>query len=749
MFTNSQNCCVTRRPLAQAVALGVLLVGGSTLHTNSAQAQEGASRGNSALLEEVVVLARKREESLQNVPIAISAFGAEQLTALKIRDLTNLAVGMPNVALDEIGTTRGTANFSIRGQGIASSILSIDPSVGVFIDGVYLGVNNGIIYDTFDLESIEVLRGPQGILFGRNVVGGAVLMNTKKPPEQFEASIRSTYEMSGEGGDNRYLMGSIGGPLSDTFSAKLTAYFNDDEGSLTNGFDGKDHGAIEQTMIRPVVVWTPSEDLELILRYEYSDTDADGPSGQSHTNVLGVDGNPESHDPDSFDFSISEAGFQEAETHRIAFEVNWSVGENGTLTNIFGWRDWEMEDRLDIDAQPVARFEADNYAAAEQFSNELRYNTLINDRVNVTTGLYYFTNDIAIHESRDLFGGVVTQDGGGEYDVETRAIFGAVDYDISEKLSLSAGLRYTQEEKEAKVASLSLNSNNPCNVLEGTCILDFEDDDDWDSWSPKVGATYNISDGTMVYAHWTRGYRSGGYNLRNSASDTVNNGPGPFDQETVTNYELGFKSQLGRARINGSMFYIEGEDVQRAVLRPDPGPTGNATVIKNAGDTETFGVELDGVFGLTDSLLLTANFGYIHAKYSKVIFDINADGVVDDVDLNLDIPRAAEMTYSVGLNHDVEIGNWLMSSRVSYAHRDESFSSDNNEGTVPEQNIVDAGIDFHSSDGHWSIALYGKNLTNDVKWGIEVPLPASLGGGTFSPLSKPRRYGVELTYNFF
>lgn len=748
MFTRSESCNFSRQSLAQAVALGAMWMAGTTLITSPVQAQEGARRSSATLLEEVLVLARKRSENSQDVPIALNAFSGDQLIALKVRDLTSLAVGMPNVALDEVGTTRGTASFAIRGLGITSSIVSIDPAVGVFIDGVFLGINNGIIYDTFDLESIEVLRGPQGILFGRNVSGGAVLMNTKKPSENFEASVRTTYEVTEEGGDNRYIMASVGGPVSETFSAKLAAFFNDDEGGLTNDFDGKDHGAVEQTMIRPVVVWTPTEDLELILRYEYIDTDGDGPSGQSHTNFNGVDGNPVNHDRDGFSFSINERGEQTTEAHRFTFETNWNVGENGTVTNIFGWRDFEAFDLLDVDAQPVSNFHATNDTTAEQYSNELRYNTLIDSRANVTMGVYYFKNDIELHDSREILGGRVTQDGGGEYEVETKAIFGAVDYELNEQWSLNAGLRYTEEEKAVKVATFNRNQP-PCNVLDGTCVLDFIDDDDWNSWSPKLGATYTVSDEAIIYAHWTRGFRSGGYNLRNSSSDAENNGPGPFDQEEVNNYEAGFKMDFPRGRLNGAVFFLQGKDMQRAVLQPDPGAaSGNATVIKNAGDADHYGMELDGIFRVSDSLLLSANVGYLNAEYTSVTFDINADGVIDGADKDLDIPRAAELTYSVGLNHDLELGRWLMSSRVSLSHRDESFASDNNESTVPEQDIVDAGIDFFSEDGHWSVGIYGKNLTNEVKWGLDTNLPTSLGGGTLAPLSKGRRYGVELTYNF-
>jgi iron complex outermembrane receptor protein len=750
MFKYAGKTRFSRQPMSQAVAFGVLLLAGNTAFSSAAQAQGSVRKGATAILEEVVVTARKRAENSQDVPVAMNAFNSDQLTALKFRDLSSLAVTMPNVALDDQGTTRGVANFSIRGVGITSSIVSIDPAVGVFIDGVYLGVNNGIVFDTFDLESIEVLRGPQGILFGRNVTGGAVLMNTKKPSDRFEASIRTTFEDSKHGGNNTYLMGSIGGPVGDTLALKLTVYRNDDDGGLTNEFDGNDHGAIEQNMIRPVVVWTPTDALEMVFRYEYADTDADGPSGQSHTSSLGSSGSPLNHDSDGFSFSIDEPGWQDTESTRFTFETNWRVGENGVITNIFGYRDLDIVDRLDIDSQPVSRFHATVTTGAEQLSNELRYNARVGGRSNVTAGVYYFENDVIVHESREIFGGIVTNDGGGVYDVETRAVFGAIDYDLSDKLVMTAGLRYTQEEKSVGVASLTENRNAPCFVPAGTCVLDFLDDDDWDSWSPKVGVTYNMNDDTMLYAHWTRGFRSGGYNLRNSASDKQNNGPGPFDQETVTNYEAGFKMQFPGGRLNGAFFYIEGEDMQRAVIQMDPGAaSGLATVIKNAGDTETLGFELDGVVSITERLLLSANVGYIDAEYSDVSFDINGDGLIDGLDKGLDLPRAAEWTYTVALNHDLQLGNWLMSSRVSFSHRDESFGSDDNTALLPEQDIVDAGIDFYSNDGRWMVGIYGRNLTDEVKWGGETLLPASLGGGTFAPLAKGARYGVEVTYNFF
>ena len=516
------------RPLAAIAAVTLAAMAFPALAQDETERRGGAS----AFLEEILVTARKREESMQDAPLSVSAYSSEQVEALHIRDLTNLATAMPNVSLDDVGTIRGVANFSIRGLGITASIPSIDPTVGVFVDGVYMGINNGIIFDMFDLESIEVLRGPQGILFGRNVTGGAVLLNTKKPSDEFEAQVRAAADAGGEGGMSRYLMGSVGGAITDNFAAKLSAYYNEDDGWFKNLATGQDHGAITQKMIRPVIVWNVTDNLEIIARYEYSDIEGDGPASQSHTNGSGVPGTPTSHDPETFDFAIDETGYQFTETNFYSTEIAWSVSDTGTITNILAWRDTKSYALSDIDAQPLPWFHATTGIRADQVSNELRYNGMIGDRTNLTVGVYYFKNDLEYAEGRLLLGGALTQDGGGLYAVETMAAFTAVDYDVTDVVTVTAGLRYTQEEKDAQVATLPFNTNAPCNVLEGTCVYDFVDSKTWTNVSPKLGITMAPSDDLTLYAHWTRGFRSGGYNLRN-ASVLPSNPPGPFDEETV------------------------------------------------------------------------------------------------------------------------------------------------------------------------------------------------------------------------
>ncbi len=509
-----------RRLLARCGS--IVFACGASAFAALAQESEG-TLGASSLVEEVVVTARKREEALGEVPLSVSALNADQIETLKVRDLTSLAVGMPNVALDEVGTTRGTANFSIRGLGVNSSIPSIDPTVGVFVDGVYMGLNNGIVFDMFDLQSIEVLRGPQGILFGRNVTGGAILLNTKKPPEEFTASARFAAEGGGEE-MNYYVMGSVGGPLSDSLRAKAMFYTNQDGGWFENRIDGSAHGEASTYMFRPSILWEPRDDIEVRITYEYSNTDDDGAAAQSHTNGSGIPNAITNSDRDSHDFAIDETGFQENEVHFVSARLDWHVlFGNGTVTNIFGWRDFESVARSDIDGTVDFLFHADPIIDARQYSNELRYSGVFNERLRVTTGLYYFDNEIAYHEQRELLGELtpnntpaVTQDGGGDYSVETLGVFVALDYDITDQLTLTGGIRYTDESKEADIASLILNVNSPCDVTRNTCPFDFRDDDEWSSWSPKVGVAYEFNDNFRTLDAWLslRGLQSAQYGTR-------------------------------------------------------------------------------------------------------------------------------------------------------------------------------------------------------------------------------------------
>ena len=699
-------------------------------------AAENAFPEEATLLADVVVTAQKREQSIQDVPVSITAFDSEQLEAAKVRDLGDLTVGIPNVSFDEIGTSRGTANFSIRGLGINSSIPTIDPTVGVFVDGVYMGTNAMVLYDVFDLEGIEVLRGPQGVLFGRNVVGGAVLLNTRAPTNQYEARLRTSVEGGGKA-PNMYVSGTLNAPLTDTLAARFTVYSNQDQGWFENEYDDRAFGAQDTIMLRPVVSWQPLDTLGLTVRYEYQDLDGDGAAIQDINR----------HDRQSHDFFVNNDGFLDAKIHFLNARLDWDVAlGNGTVTNIFGWRDAQADALSSVDelvfATALRNFET--LLRAEQFSNELRYTGMFFDRLHLSTGLYYFTNAIDYHERRkltdDAMGRARIQNGGGLYDVDTFGVFMAGDYDLTDWLTLNTGLRFSYEEKEADVTTLALDLTT-CNIVHGpACPSDFKDKDSWHSLSPKVGLTYRPAEHTQVYMHWTRGFRSGGYNLRNNHPNV---GPGPTDEEQIDNYELGFKSTIGgRARLSGALFFSQIEDMQREILLDTP--DGNfAQVVRNTADTDIFGLEFEGFLVLTQDLMLLASMGYIDTEYTEVRFDLTGDSIVDGKDEDLEPPRAPTWTYSLGLLHTLYVGSrYRLDSRINYSYRDKIYTTDDNRGFDRQVKMLEAGVDIHINDSQWVVGLYGKNLLGQVRH-----LTNAINN-TFSPLAKGRTYGLELTYNF-
>ncbi len=740
---------------SNSLKIAMLCAASSFALTGTALAQSAGS----VLEDEIIVTATKKAGgvNIQEAPVAITAFGEKQLEVLHVTDLQSLSYSIPNVSLDDIGTTPGVANFSIRGLGINSSIPSIDPTVGVFTDGMYLGINAGVVLDIFDLESIEVLRGPQGILFGRNVTGGAVLINTKKPTDEFQASFKAAAESGFKNtGGNYYLMGSISGPLvEDKLKAKISAYYNKDNGYFKNyeggpAFGQPDafsvFGQSETVMVRPSLIFTPNDNVEFILRYEHGESNGDGPASQNHPGRNGTFPNAfVSFDRNSDSFSIDEDGFYDNNWDQIVFETNWDIPlGDGTITNIFGYRDFLGTGRSDIDATPLALFHASFATDQDQWSNELRYAGRFGDRVDITTGLYYFTQDTAYQETRNIAFGALNFFGGGQQRQKTYGVFAQADYDLTDQVSLILGGRYTHEKKRASIATLIFN-RTPCDVITGTCPFDFNDRDSWSNFSPKVGLTWAPNDDWNVYGHWTQGFRSGGYNFRNTSAAFL---PTPFDEEKVSSFEVGFKGQPnGRARINSAIYYNDISNMQREINIADP-LAGVVQFIRNTADATIWGFESEVQIYVMDMLTLLGSVGYTDGSYDKVLFDLNGDGALNATDKALKIPRLAPWTYSVGfiLNSEVPgLGSWAL--RTNYAHRNRSFYTDNNLGELNAADILDLNLGF-TTENNVTISLYGKNLLNEVTHGGDTQLPATLGGGSFAPLNKGRIIGLELKLDF-
>lgn len=644
--------------------------------------------------------------------------------------------------LEDVGTSRGTANFSIRGLGINSSIPSIDPTVGVFVDGMYYGLTAGVVLDTFDLESIEVLRGPQGLLFGRNVTGGAVLMNTTRPTDEFAINARAAYET----GDNSYISAVLTGPVNDRIGWKFAAYNNEDGGWHTNLANGNDNfGKASTTLLRGALEFELADNFDLILRVEHGESDGDGPAAQQGgCEALPVPGlclGPYPHD--SFDFAIDEEGFYDNSWDNLIAEFNWDIDfGDGTITNILGYRQYESDTLGDIDSTPAFIFHAPAITNQDQISNELRYSGSW-DNVYLTTGVYYFTQEIEYIENRLLPASGFPPPGitgGGNQDQTTYGLFAQFDIQASDSVTFNIGGRWTKEEKDAQVATIPLNL---CMYPAGCTSFDFSDSRDWDNFTPKLGVQIMPNDDTQFYAFWTKGFRSGGYNLRHTAVAIAN---APFDEEEQTSLEFGLKQDFagGKFRSNLAVYRNSLENMQRELNLADP-VVGVVQLIRNTADAVIKGIDLELSAVVTDSLFVRAFLGYVDGEYSEILFDLNGDDVIDAADLALKIPRLAPWSYGGEFVFETDLSWATFTAQASAAHRDAAFYTDNNLGKLRSADMIDARLALTFMDDSLIVSAFGRNLKDEVTIGGDTQLPI-FPGSTFSPLNKGRTYGLEIQY---
>lgn len=693
-------------------------------------------------LEEVVVTARKKSnvESAQDVPLSVTALQGDMLEKSFVATLTDVGKFAPAAQFNDNGTMPGTANFILRGMGFFGSIPSDEPAVGIFLDGVYLGVNSGALGNVDLLESVEVLRGPQGTLFGRNVTGGAVQLRSKRPSDEFEAKISGRLE-SYEGYRTAFYVSS---PISDTFSASLATSYRENGDYLDNKFPGgEDRGESENFFIRPIGVYTPTDKLQMTVIYEYQDQTTDG--------LMAKDllGDVATYNLKDFDIAPNINDTKgDFETQQLTLEFEYELG-NGVLTTIVGWRDIETTALFDADVSSRDLLAADQRVYQDQTSIEVRYAWSPLDSLDLTTGIYYFKQDVKNEETR-YFGslaGNVVQAAQGELAADSSAIFTQGDWRISEEFVLTTGIRYTEETKDAAVASFpaSLAVPGDCDPSAGTCNYSFKDDKSWDYYSGLVSLKWQFSEDAQAYTSWTRGQRSGGYNLRNSLS--AGSVPGPYDEETVDAFEIGLKSEMmnRRLRLNVAAYQNQYTDLQRTVF----GPGGGVSQIKlNAADAVIQGVEIEVTALLSESFTLTGWVAYTDASYDEFVgFDVDGDGNPDpELAKDLDFASVPKESAFVQLSYFHDMANGLeLTASGSAKYSGKRFGDEKNVVELDSYTAVDATVGIGNSDDGWQVSLFGKNLTNEEYTDFSI-ISAGIKG--LWSVSKPRTFGVEVSYSF-
>ena len=535
-------------------------------------------------LEEIVVTARKRKENLQDVGLSVSALSQTEISRAFARDIRDLAHMSPNMIIDDTSQgPGGNAAIYIRGIGVADIEKNFEPAVGVTIDGLFIGSNSGAILRSIDLASVEVLRGPQGTLFGRNTIGGTINIERTRPTGELGGKVRA-----GVGDyDTFYVDGIVNFGLTDNLAVKLSGAKNEQrEGYFTNTNTRGDVGRVDYQSMGINLLFNANDSLEFEYTYQNEETDQDTPpllnAGQPGTlfcdsfqlcaksvstpssggrflvNTQGFLPKTASSSPSSMVTSAVadliptrlEATF-DAETH--IFETRWDVNENLRLNYIYGSFETEETIVSNWTAEAPMMFGTDRPAEYEQQSHEIRLTYDAGEALKFVVGGYLWESeyDIRLRSWITFVVPDVVLDipQNTHQETDSAAVFFEGDYALNEAWTVTLGARYTEDEKVSQqTGNLSTAPNHPSA--------------EWDEVTSKIGVRYQATDDAMIYATWSKGYRGGGFNGRVDEQDSARI---PYNPETVDNYELGFKSEWrdNALRLNGAVFYMDYQDSQR------------------------------------------------------------------------------------------------------------------------------------------------------------------------------------------
>jgi iron complex outermembrane receptor protein len=713
-------------------------------------------------LEEIVVTAEHREVSLQDTQISITAFNATAIQELGISNGLDIFGHAPNVNVQPYQGGRNGLSFSIRGIVNAETLITFDPGVSVYVDNVLLAKNVGAQLDVAELERIEILRGPQGTLYGRNTMGGAVNYITKKPGNEFEGSLMATV-----GNYDRWnIRGTVNVPLlgSDSgageLNMRLSAATINRDGIQDN--DLKAPGVTDEfgTEDRNVgllhLQWRPTEDLSVLYSYDITRID-EVPvvpwATVSNNNGAGPLFAPflepkESDYPESGLFDAPE-NTAETDVDGHALNISWNLSDTLTLQSISGYREMENYGAAGTDGTPIPALVTGDLQELESFSQEFRLvGSALDGQIEYTTGVFYWDEEGDVYNTVTAFGNPSSSNSIAKYSNESWAVYGQASYYLTEKWSLTGGLRYTQEDREMNKANIGASSfDKPIFYDDYVKLPGVEDtlfpkaSDDYDNVSWLVSVSYDWNEDVMTYAKVSTGFQSGGFNVRDTRPDAFTDG---FDEETLTSYEVGLKSEWGgRFIVNAAAFFSDYEDKQVNVF--DPESLGN---VRQNADVEIWGVELEVLAQLTDHWQLGFGYGYLDKEFTK--FD---DLQGNDVSDTTNFTYAPDNTANGHLAYEHPMGSGVFKARVDWSYRDEM----NFLAPAPEPNSSD---DFHlfnariswaeiegPGDTTMRVSLWGKNLTDEGYWTSGVNILPTLGLA-FNLWGEPRTYGADFEILF-
>jgi iron complex outermembrane receptor protein len=727
-------------------------------------------------LEEVVVTARKREESLQATPVAVSAFSEQELEYRQIRSTDELAAVTPNLTFDSVSPSSGSsssAQIFLRGIGQTDFTPVTDPGVGLYIDGIYMGRSVGNVLDFVDVDRVEVLRGPQGTLFGRNTIGGAVVVHTKRPTEELGGSVQAQV-----GDDSMvYLTGKANLPITDNLWSNFAIDYRERDGYVKRINDGIDTGNEDRLALRGSLLWNATEDFQGYFTFDYTDIDENGAptvsGGVNDAAAFGTFGNglldscaaisinpdfpaagppsfpppgvgtggaPGCFGPNTFAGEFRSEGtfpvFSELEIWGVSAELSWNVTDWLTVKSITGYREMEMESSRDGDNTPANIFATQDFYEHEQISQEFQLGGNYAERLNWLVGVYYYQEEGFNINPVTLPVGAIRS--GGFYDNDSWAVFGQATYDLTDRLHLTAGARYTEDTKRFTpdqtalgdasqgvgsifgptwplTAGIYLSSTGP--MLPGDRILPFQEFElDFNDTNFMGTLAWDWTDDVMVYFSYSDAYKSGGFDQRFAAppidpnTGALTNAPSSFQPEEAATFEIGMKSEWldNTVRLNVALFHTDYDDLQ-IIIRETFNP-----ITFNGGEADIDGAEVELTWVPTEQWFITAAVGWLDAEYDKLSDSVlnNATPVLPQNSL----VNTPELSTALGIAYTFDIGQWgTLTPRLDWSYRDEEFNDAVNTPQLKQDSyhLVNAALIYQSLDEHWEAILGGRNLTDE------------------------------------
>ena len=741
-----------------------------------------------AQIEEIVVTAQKREENLQDTPIAITAFTEESLEGRMINDISKLADFTPNVIFDTTtpisGLSNGAAVF-IRGVGQLDFGLTTDPGVGTYIDGVYSSRAVGGVLDVVDIERIEILRGSQGTLFGRNTIGGAINITTKRPAETFGGMVEATF---GEF-ERTDFKGSVDIPIAEKFLTKFAFSSKNRNGFVDRISVGDRLGDEDRQSARGSFLLQATDDIELYATVDYTDIDEQS-AGSVMVGITEFPGAPPLLAPSSTwaynqVFVPSNPGAVPYTAQEFLLDGNdrtLATGPTGTDLESFGatltfswslpwfefksissYRDTEGEFYRDPDNSSIQITETSNpNYNHEQFSQELQVTgALFNDRLQYVLGAYYFEEDGTDDVFVPIYGALPTPAGLLALplyinnfvlvDNSSKAVFGQGTFDLTDQVAVTFGLRYTEDNKSfgyrqyispdpgGNIAVLAL-LGPPVTVPgpAGDIVLWDEVSDEFTELNIRAGIEYQFNDDTLLYFTYADGYKSGGFNFRYVVPRA---GPLAFDPETLESYEVGVKWQGpdDRLRLNAAGFISEYSDVQIQLFE-----TGGGPLTQNAGVADIIGVEVEVTAVPHERLLLNAGFGYIDAEYDEL--NLPTTNVAQAINLDTKLPNTPETTVNISAEYTHPLAWGSLIARGDYRYTDDLYNDAQNSPFLYQDGYHTFNASLTFTTGNWDFSVFGTNLTDkrfitsgDSNFGL---------GFHEANYNRPREFGGLIRYRF-